>query len=183
MTHANNQQTRLYQLYYNTSFMSHTHHLQGAQLYSLIVVRVLMGWYFLYEGMIKLLNPGWSSYGFLISSEGWLADVFKNLAMNPSTVEIINFLNIWGLIAIGTGLMLGLLSRIASLSGALLVLLYYLSHPPLIESSQTMMNGHALWVDRNLIFISVLVVLSLFPTSHIIGIDRLLFKIARTSPL
>lgn len=161
--------------------MSHTQHLKGIQLYSLVATRIFIGWYFLYEGMVKLLNPNWSSYGFLISSEGLLANVFKKLAVNSSTVEIINFLNIWGLIAIGIALTIGLLSKFASISGAILVLLYYLSHPPIIESLQVMVDSHTLWIDRNLIFISILIVLSVFPTSHIIGIDRLIFKTSRTS--
>ena len=35
------------------------------QLYGLVVLRVLIGWHFLYEGIAKLLNPYWSSAAFL----------------------------------------------------------------------------------------------------------------------
>ena len=157
-------------------FMNNPNEIQGAQLYSLIVVRVLMGWYFLYEGIIKLLNPNWSSYGFLKSSQGWLTNVFVSWADNPAAVGAINFMNVWGLIAIGLGLITGTLSRMASLSGAVLVSLYYLSYPPLIGAEQAMLTENVMWVDKNLIFIGILVVLYLFPTGHIVGLDRIMFN-------
>lgn len=155
--------------------MNNPNQIRGAQLYSLLVVRVLIGWYFLYQGVIKLLNPNWSSYGFLKSAEGWFADGFSTLADNPVVVDVINEMNIWGLIAIGLGLITGALSRVASLSGVVLVSLYYLSHPPLIGVHQALLTENVLWVDKNLIFIAILVVLYLFPTGHIVGLDRLLF--------
>jgi len=40
--------------------MNKPNQIRGAQLYSLLVVRVLIGWYFLYQGVIKLLNPNFS---------------------------------------------------------------------------------------------------------------------------
>jgi len=155
--------------------MNNPNQIRGAQLYSLLVVRVLIGWYFLYQGVIKLLNPNWSAYGFLKSAQGWFADGFSALADNPAVVDVINFMNVWGLVAIGLGLITGALSRVASLSGAVLVSLYYLSHPPLIGAEQALLTENVLWVDKNLIFIAILVVLYLFPTGHIVGLDRLMF--------
>ncbi|NCQ12288.1 MAG: DoxX family membrane protein, partial [Bacteroidetes bacterium] len=91
------------------------------QLLFLVVARVLMGWYCLYEGVVKLLNPNWSSFAFLNDSQGWLAGIFKEMASNPGLVSVIDFMNVWGLIAIGLGLMLGILTRIATLSGIVLI--------------------------------------------------------------
>lgn len=147
------------------------------QLYSLVVVRVLLGWYFLYEGLVKLLNPNWSAIGFLKSSEGFLKNLFINMADNPTTLDIVNFLNVWGLIAIGLGLITGTFARLAAAFGALLVSLYYLAHPPTIEAQQLLFGSEqALWVDKNLIFTFLLIVLYAIPTSHVIGIDRLIFN-------
>ena len=33
----------------------------GSQLNGLVLLRVLIGWHFLYEGVSKLINPYWSS--------------------------------------------------------------------------------------------------------------------------
>ena len=40
------------------------------QLSALVILRVLTGWYFLYEGVTKLLSPSWSAYGYLMDSKG-----------------------------------------------------------------------------------------------------------------
>lgn len=147
------------------------------QLLVLVVARVLMGWYCLFEGVVKLMNPNWSSFAFLNDSQGWFAGLFKEMASNPGLVSVIDFLNVWGLIAIGLGLILGILTRIATLSGIVLISLYCLSHPSLIEANYMMPSSDtAMWVGKNLIFVFLLLILLLFPTGHIIGIDRLLFK-------
>jgi len=151
--------------------------IQGIQLYSIVTVRVLLGWYFLYEGIVKLLTPNWSAFGFLKSSQGIFSSFFIDLADKPIAVDVINQLNIWGLIAIGLGLILGALSRLASISGAVLVLMYYLSNPPFIGAQQLVYSTeHTLWVDKNLIFVGILLIMYAFPTSHIIGVDRVLFN-------
>jgi len=33
----------------------------GSQLIGLVILRILIGWHFLYEGISKLVNPYWSS--------------------------------------------------------------------------------------------------------------------------
>ncbi|TRX72083.1 DoxX family membrane protein [Carboxylicivirga sp. M1479] len=150
--------------------------LSAPQLYSMVALRILLGWYLLYEGLAKLFSPHWSSFGYLKSSQGFLSDFFIGIADNSALVDVINLLNIWGLIAIGLAHVLGLLGRFSSLMGVLLISLYYLAHPPLIHVNEVLLsNENTLWVDKNLIFISVLFVLYLFPTSRVIGLDRFIF--------
>ena len=36
------------------------------QLSILVILRVLVGWHFLYEGIAKMMNPNWSSVAFLL---------------------------------------------------------------------------------------------------------------------
>jgi thiosulfate dehydrogenase [quinone] large subunit len=156
--------------------MSINPHLSTTQLYSLVVTRMLIGWYLLYEGLAKLLNPHWSSFGYLKSAQGFLSEFFKGLADNPQTVDVINFLNIWGLIAIGLALIIGFVGRFSTVMGILLISLYYLAHPPLIHVNEVLVtNENTLWVDKNLIFISVLVLLYFFPTSKEVGVDRFIY--------
>jgi thiosulfate dehydrogenase (quinone) large subunit len=147
----------------------------NSQLTLLVIVRVLIGWHFLYEGIVKLLNPNWTSIGYLMDS-GFLTDMFQSMANSHSSMVVIDFLNIWGLIAIGLGLILGCLTNIASIGGMVMLLFYYLSHPPYIGAKYALPSeGSYLWVNKNLIELFVLAVLLVFPTSRVIGIDRLIF--------
>jgi thiosulfate dehydrogenase [quinone] large subunit len=141
----------------------------------LLALRLLIGWHFLYEGLVKVLNPKWTSLGYLMDSQGWFAPLFQSMANSPSTLTIINFLNEWGLVLIGLSLILGCLTRLGSIGGILLLCLYYFSHPPFIGSEDLFMlprEGAYLWVDRNLIEIVALAVLYVFPTSHVFGLDK-----------
>lgn len=147
------------------------------QLTALVILRVLIGWHFLYEGISKLINPYWSSAGFLLESKWIFSGLFQSIVVSPTALTIVDFLNIWGQIAIGLGLILGLLSQVASIAGIVMLLLYYISAPPLIGLSYSIPSeGSYLIVNKNLIEMFALVVLVYFPTSKIIGIDRFIYK-------
>ncbi len=147
------------------------------QLLSLVILRLSIGWYFLYEGIDKLYHTGWTSYAYLLDSKGWFAPLFTWIAENPTLLKIADTINIYGLIIIGVLLILGLFSRIGLIGSATLLLLYYLSHPPLINVDYLISPGGAqLWVDKNLIILFAVIVLMFFPTSKRIGIDRLIYK-------
>ena len=145
------------------------------QLSLLVILRVLIGWHFLYEGLTKLINPDWSSVGFLIDSKGLFSAFFIWLASNPELLKIADFLNIWGLIAIGLGLIIGCFTRVAIIGGIALLGMFFLSHPPMVGYKfSAPSEGSYLWVNKNLIELAALLVLLVFPTGKIIGIDRLM---------
>ena len=50
---------------------------------AITVLRVLVGWHFLYEGLSKLTAPSWSAAGYLKQAKGPLAESFRGLATNP----------------------------------------------------------------------------------------------------
>lgn len=148
-----------------------------AQLSWLVILRVAIGWHFLYEGLVKLMNPNWSSVGFLLDSRGFLESFFHSLTQNPSTVNIIDQLNIWGLILIGLALILGLLARPACIFGIILLATYSLSHPAWVGLRYAVPSeGSYLIVNKNLIELIALAVLFIFPSSKHIGVDRFIFK-------
>ena len=148
------------------------------QTITLVLLRILIGWHFLYEGVIKLFDNEWSSYGYLMDSNGLFSGIFYSLASNERIIQIIDLMNIWGLILIGVGLMLGLFARFSLISGIVLLSLYYVSHPPLANYDYLLpREGNYLIVDKNLVEIFAMIVLLFFPTSHIIGVDRLINKI------
>ena len=143
----------------------------------LVVLRVLIGWHFFYEGLVKLTNPNWTSMNYLMDSQGFMAGFFKDMAANPSVLNWIDAMNVWGLMAIGLGLILGLFGRVATIAGIVLLAFYYLSHPPFVGLSYSLpMEGSYLVVNKVLIELAAMVVLLIFPTSRYIGIDRLIFK-------
>ncbi len=147
------------------------------QLWSLVILRTAIGWHFLYEGISKLLNPDWSCIGYLMDSEGWFEGLFLSMASNTTLLNVLDFLNIWGLIFIGVGLILGLFTRIAAIAGMVLLAFYYLSHPPFIGATYLIPSeGNYLWINKNLIELLTLWILLLFPTWNTVGIDRLIFN-------
>lgn len=46
------------------------------QKFVLVAMRLLIGWHLLYEGILKLLIPNWSSIGFLSESK-WILTGFS----------------------------------------------------------------------------------------------------------
>jgi len=147
------------------------------QITALVVLRVAIGWHFLYEGIVKLMNPNWSSAGYLLDSKGWFEGIFQSMAMNPQVLKIVDLLNMWGLTAIGLGLILGFLTKISIVSGMILLLFYYASHPALIAVEYLIPNeGSYLIINKTIIEILALWVLFQFSGADRIGIDRFLWK-------
>lgn len=154
---------------------SHASDYSTIQLTGLVVLRIFIGWHFLYEGFVKLINPYWSSAGYLLETKGIFSGLATSIVANPNLLGIVDFLNKWGLIFIGLGLIAGFLTRTASIAGMVLLLLYYIFHPPLIGYTyQTPVEGSYLIVNKNLIETCALFILAIFPTGTIIGLDRLM---------
>ena len=146
-----------------------------AHLFFLVLLRVLIGWHFLYEGLSKIFNPKWTSYGYLMDAQGFLGNFFHALADNPTSLGVVDFLNPIGLTLVGLSLVLGIAARFGAIGGIFLLALYYLSHIPYIGAEYLFPSeGSYLWVDKNVIEICALCLLMTFPTSGIIGLDRLL---------
>ena len=94
-------------------------------------LRIILGWHFLYEGLIKLLNPDWSARPYLEGSRWIFGDLFRRMAESDIILQIVDSLNAWGLTLTGFALMVGFFTRIASWTGIAMLLLYYLAYPPL----------------------------------------------------
>lgn len=143
----------------------------------LVALRMVIGWHFLYEGIVKLWNPNWSAGGYLADSAGMFKNLFFWMAGNSSVLQVVDFLNVWGLVLIGLALILGVFTRWAIIAGMVLLAFYYLSHPALINVKYALPSeGSYLFVNKNLIELVTLAVLLVFPTSHIVGLDRFMMK-------
>jgi thiosulfate dehydrogenase (quinone) large subunit len=147
------------------------------QAFLLVTLRVLFGWYFLYEGITKIANPDWSSMGYLLDSKGVFAGMYHSMASNLGLVAVVDWMNMWGLTLIGLGLILGLLTQLSMFLGILMLLLYYLSHPALASVTYIMpQEGSYLIVNKTLIELFAMAVLFVFPTGQIAGLDRFISK-------
>jgi uncharacterized membrane protein YphA (DoxX/SURF4 family) len=125
------------------------------------ILRIAVGWHFLYEGVSKLIIPSWSAYSYLANSTGPLSGFYHGMASSPHLLKIIDILNIYGLILIGIGLFIGMFARVASISGVILLTLYYFAYPPFGASLFNIGEGHLFIVDKNLIEAMVLLFLSI----------------------
>ena len=115
---------------------------------SITILRVAIGWHFLYEGVSKLFAENWTAHGFLINSTGFLSGFYRWLASSPELLRVVELLNIWGLVAIGLALFLGVAIPYAAVAGVLLLTLYYFAYPPLGVSWLGSTEGSLYIVNR-----------------------------------
>ena len=136
---------------------------------SLFLLRVSMGWLMFYAGITKILNPEWSSAGYLKT-----AATFSGLYQwfsQPDVLPAIDFINGWGLTLLGVSLMLGLFVRLSAPLGALLMMLYYF---PVLKFPY--IAPHSFLVDEHIIYASALIFLSAVKSGEIWGLDKFLNK-------
>jgi thiosulfate dehydrogenase [quinone] large subunit len=144
----------------------------------LVILRVAVGWHFLYEGLVKITDPNWSAFEYLMDSQGIFSGIFKSMASNQGVLAVVDLLNVWGLMLIGGGLILGIFTRFSTICAIILLSFYYLSHPPFLGLEYIMpQEGNYFLVDKTLVEILALAVVYVFPTGHILGIDRLILKL------
>jgi len=163
---------------------SKAHHLlSDTQQATLVILRTLIGWHFLYEGYYKLMLPAWgsdgkplppwSSAGYLKAASGPLAPVFQWLidagwiGWIDKTVKI-------SLLLIGLSLILGLLTRVGCWGAIFFLTLFYLLAIPTAGAPQPGNEGTYLLVNKTLIEGAAVGVLLVFNTGAIAGLDMLL---------
>ena len=147
---------------------------------SLLLLRIFIGWHFLYEGLVKLLSEGWSSEAYLKGSVGFLSGFYHWLASDPGMVQVIDFMNIWGMILLGAGLFLGIFIRISAVSGIILLALYYFAYPPFGSGYNGLnLDGHYWIINNNLIEIIALLIIFKLPVREFGLLKFIPFKFAK----
>jgi len=139
----------------------------------LLCLRIAIGWHLLYEALAKLLTPDWTAAPYLLLSRGFFPGFFHWLGSSPKLLGTVDFVNTWGLLLIGTALILGIVTRLASASGIVLLALYYLAQPPLIRTDYRIpVEGYSLLVNKTLLELLALVVFLAIPAGSLWGLDR-----------
>ncbi|MDZ7724787.1 MAG: DoxX family membrane protein [candidate division KSB1 bacterium] len=162
--------------------LMNTERLTNLRKLSLVLLRMIIGWHFLYEGVSKILIPDWSAAPYLQQSRWIFADLFHAMAANAQVLQIVDILNMAGLVLIGLALLLGVFSRAAGLFGIAMLLLYYAANPPFIGTDfGVAKEGHYLFINKNVVEMAGLLLIALFPTDSYFGIRRLLTHIQHLS--
>ena len=156
--------------------------LSSLQQFSLVLLRTLVGWHFLYEGYFKLMRPAWtrdgvllgpwSSAGYLRAATGPFADVFHRLATSPWLPTIDHVVSI-GLLLVGLSLVLGLFTQAGSVGAMLLLALFYVASIPTRGLHEPGNEGAYLLVNKNLVEAAAVLAVFAFRTGRIAGLDRL----------
>jgi uncharacterized membrane protein YphA (DoxX/SURF4 family) len=142
--------------------------------FSLAMLRIVVGWHFLYEGLSKVLNPAWTAKPFLEGSRWILGDLFRWMVSGDTGLWIVDHANAWGLTIIGLCLILGLATRIASWLGITMLLMYYLAYPPFGGLSYgAVSEGNYLIVNKNLVELFALLLLAFTRSGQFFGFDML----------
>lgn len=130
---------------------------------SLFIMRVALGWFYLYAGITKVINPNWDASFYLKGAK--IGAGFYSMLLSPGVLPIVNFVNAWGLTLLGVSLIIGLLVRYSAPLGMVLMALYYIPlgiiHP----------DAHSMVVDDHIIYITALFVLFSTHAGRYWGLD------------
>jgi thiosulfate dehydrogenase [quinone] large subunit len=149
---------------------------------SLILLRTLIGWHFLYEGYYKLATPGWtragapvgawSASGYLKAATGPLAGLFHALAQSSMAGWVDHIVPI-GLVLVGLSLVLGLCTQLGLVGALGFLTLFYVSSIPTDGSPRPGQEGTYLLVSKTLIEWAAVLLLLACRTGRIAGLDLL----------
>lgn len=132
----------------------------------IVALRLVLGWYFFYAGITKVLNPNWSAAGFLNNAKTF-PELYAWFAQ-PDILPWTNLLNEWGLTLIGAALILGIGVRIAAVAGAGMLILYYF---PILQFPYVKTTSYFL-VDEHIVNALVLVYLAVVRAGRVFGLER-----------
>jgi thiosulfate dehydrogenase (quinone) large subunit len=157
--------------------------LSRGPMIAITVLRVVIGWHFLYEGLTKLTAPSFTAAGYLKQARGPFGDLFRSLATQPNLLANADLITMWGLTLVGLFLMLGLFTRLASLAGIGFILMFYLAAPPLIGYFYSIPSeGSYLIINKNLVELCALAVIFATGSGKFAGLDRIIHGLITRRP-
>ena len=132
---------------------------------SVFILRIIMGWFYFYAGITKVMNPKWSSAEYVKGAHTFV-DLYQWF-MSPQVLPVVDFMVKWGLTLLGVSLILGIFVRLSSYLGMLLMFLLYL---PILKFP--MVGTHSYIVDEHIIYIASLLLLASLRAGHVWGLDK-----------
>lgn len=133
--------------------------------YTILILRLSMGWFLFYAGIVKVLDPTWSAAGFLNNATTFGA--FYQWFASPQVLPLVNILNAWGLTLLGLSLLAGFGLRISAPLAAFLMMVYYF---PTLQFPHP--TAYTFVVDDHLIYAITLLLLAMMRAGHIWGVAQ-----------
>jgi thiosulfate dehydrogenase [quinone] large subunit len=133
-----------------------------AQQWSIFILRVVLGWYMLADGLLIVFTPNWSAAGFLNSAKTFPA--FYAWFGQAGNLWWVNPLNEWGIVLVGVAMILGIGVRPAAWGGAALLILYYFPHYAFPFQLQ-----YGWVVEEHIVYAAAFVVVALSPYAEFFG--------------
>lgn len=130
----------------------------------IVLLRISMGWVFLFAAIRQIPNPDWSAVGFLSGATTFPA--FFELMATPPFLPIINALIPWVHLLIGLALILGIGVRLGAIAGAALMFLYYL---PRLDGFMVGPNNFI--VEYHLVYTFAIVYLAAVHAGRVFGLE------------
>jgi len=137
--------------------------------FTVFLLRISMGWIFLYAGLDKVMTPDWTAAGFLGNAQTF--GPFYERFTNPEIIDLVNIINVWGLTLIGVSLITGAFVRVSSFFGAILMILYYF---PTLDFPYA--GEHGFIIDDHLIYFFVFLVFIGLNAGRFLGLDHFVFS-------
>jgi len=141
---------------------------QGIMPPATLLLRLVMGWIFVWSGFDKLLGE-FSSAGFLAgAAKGPLTGWFHSLAQNQAAVDVIDPLVVWGQILIGLALIFGVGTRFALFWASAMMFMFYIAQFPPANNP---------FMDEHLVYILLFVLLGALGAGRILGLDAIVERL------
>lgn len=141
----------------------------GLQRTLIVLVRMSIGWVFLFAAIRQIPDPEWTAAGFMSGAKTFPA--FFQLMASPPFLPIIDTVIPWAHLLIGLALILGIGMRLAAIGGATLMFLYYL---PRVEFPMVGPNNFI--VEYHLVYTFLIVYLAAVGAGRIFGLEGWLEK-------
>lgn len=143
--------------------------------YSILGLRLVMAWVFLQAGIEKLLDPGWSAAGYVDPATGYgvtEANPFSGFfAELSASAGLVDPLVVYGQLAIGLALLLGVLVRFAVFWAAVQLILFWMA-----SLQGGLLAGlpveHGYVVNSDVVYVLLLFGIGAVGAGRILGLDR-----------
>lgn len=131
----------------------------------IVLLRFSLGWLFAYAGLTKILDPAWSSAGYLTGAKTF--GTFYQWLASPGILPAMNVINEWALLLLGVSLIFGIFVRLSSILGAVLMALYYF---PVLDFPYVGKNYFL--IDEHVVFAVALLLLADARAGRVWGLEN-----------
>lgn len=156
--------------------MCYDRNMSQQQKLTLTLLRLALAWIFLYSSISKIAEGDWTSAGLLKGAQTF-SQLFAWLA-SPQNMGWVDFMNVYGQLALGIALLLGVFLPLAAVGGILMMFLYYLAqlHFPFVGEGKI-----SFLVDQHIIYSICLLLLWKFDAGKYYGLKKKAEKLLPSS--